>query len=140
MDKLEVLRVGLRPISKGRSEWFSGNVLVERLYEAQDPGRVAVAMVRFEPRARTAWHTHPLGQILIVVDGCGFVQEWEGPRIAIKPGDVIWIPPGVKHWHGASSTTPMAHIAIQEKLGGVTAEWMEHVSDDEYGDPPCPAD
>ena len=100
--------------------------------EAPDPGRVAGASVAFEPAARTAWHTHPLGQTLIVTAGCGWAQRWGGPIEEIRPGDVVWFPPGEKHWHGATPTTAMTHVAIQEKLDGKVVEWMEQVSDEQY--------
>ena len=111
---------------------FTGSVRVDPLIEAPDPARVVAVHVTFEPGARTAWHTHPLGQTLIVTFGCGRVQRWGGPVEEIRPGDVIWFPPGEKHWHGAAAATAMTHIAIQEQLNGKTADWMEKVSDDQY--------
>jgi quercetin dioxygenase-like cupin family protein len=124
--------VGSRPSSKGPAEWFTGTVRIDPLLDAPDPARVAGASVTFEPGARTAWHTHPLGQTLIVTAGVGRVQRWGGPAEEIRPGDVVWFAPGEKHWHGASSTTAMSHIAIQEKLDGKAVDWMEHVSDEQY--------
>jgi len=124
--------VGSHPSGKGPADYFSGTVRIDPLFERTDPARVAGASVTFEPRARTAWHTHPLGQTLIVTAGCGRIQRWGGPIEAIHPGDVVLIPPGEKHWHGATSTTAMTHIAIQEKLDGKSVDWMEQVSDEQY--------
>lgn len=129
---MEINRVGSRPSSKGPPDWFTGVVRIDPLFCADDPARVAGASVTFEPGARTAWHTHPLGQTLIVVAGCGWAQRMGGPVEEIRPGDVIWFPAGEKHWHGATATTAMTHIAIQEKLDGKAVEWMEHVSDEQY--------
>ncbi|MEV5030210.1 (R)-mandelonitrile lyase [Paenibacillus sp. LPE1-1-1.1] len=129
---MEIRRVGSQPSGKGPSEYFTGTVRIDPLFEATDPARVAGASVTFEPGARTAWHTHPLGQTLIVTAGRGRVQRWGGQIEEISPGDVVWFPPGEKHWHGASSTTAMTHIAIQERLDGKAVEWMEKVSDDQY--------
>ena len=129
---MEIKRVGTQPSVKGPAEWFTGTVRMDWLFEAQDPARVAGASVTFEPGARTAWHTHPLGQTLIVTAGCGRAQRWGGPVEEIRPGDVIWIAPGEKHWHGAAATTAMTHLAIQEKLDGKMVEWMEPVSDAQY--------
>ncbi len=123
---------GSQPSGKGPAEYFTGTVRIDPLIEAPDPARVRGASVTFEPGARTAWHTHPLGQNLIVTAGCGRVQRWGGPVEEIRPGDVVWIPPGEKHWHGAAPTTAMTHIAIQEYLDGRTADWMEKVSDEQY--------
>ena len=129
---MEIKRIGSQPSSKGPADWFTGNVRIDPLFSAPAPARVAGAIVTFEPGARTAWHTHPLGQTLIVTAGCGRVQH-EGGRIdEIRPGDVVWFPPNEKHWHGAAPTTAMTHIAIQEALDGTVAEWLEHVSDQEY--------
>lgn len=129
---MEIKRSGSQPSGKGSSEYFTGTVRIDPLFQAPDPARVAGASVTFEPGARTAWHTHPLGQTLIVTAGCGLAQRWEGPIEEIRPGDVIWFPPGEKHWHGASATTAMTHIAIQEQLDGKAVEWMEQVSDEQY--------
>ncbi len=129
---MEIKRAGSRPSAKGPADWFTGTVRIDPLFEAPEPARVAGAQVTFEPGARTAWHTHPLGQTLIVSSGCGRVQRWGSPIEEIRPGDVIWFAPGEKHWHGAASTTAMTHIAIQEKLGGKTVDWLEHVSAEQY--------
>jgi quercetin dioxygenase-like cupin family protein len=129
---MEISRVGSRPSGKGPAEYFTGAVRIDRLFEAPEPGRVVGASVTFEPGARTAWHTHPLGQALIVTAGCGWAQRWGGPIEEIRPGDVVWFPPGEKHWHGATPATAMTHIAMQEKLDGKVVEWMEHVSDEQY--------
>jgi quercetin dioxygenase-like cupin family protein len=122
-----VKRCGSEPSTKGSLEYFSGTVRIDRLFEAKKPARTAAASVTFEPNARTAWHTHPLGQILIVTSGCGLVQRWNEPAEEIKPGDVIWIEPGEKHWHGAKVDTAMTHISIVEQLDGKNADWMEKV-------------
>jgi quercetin dioxygenase-like cupin family protein len=129
---MEIKRSGSQSSSKASAEYFTGNVRIDPLHEAPDPARMRCASVTFEPGARTAWHTHPLGQTLIVTAGCGLVQSWNGPIQEIRPGDVIWIPPGEKHWHGATPITAMTHIAIQEALDGKTADWMEKVSDEQY--------
>lgn len=131
---MEIRRVGSQLSNKGANEYFIGSVRIDPLFEAPDPARVHVASVTFEPGARTAWHVHPLGQTLIVTAGCGWVQSEGGPKLEIKPGDVVWIPPGEKHWHGATLTTAMTHIAIQEALDGKTVEWMEKVSDEQYSE------
>ena len=131
-DEVEIKRVGSQPSGKGPADWFTGTVRIDPLFDAPHPARVAGASVTFEPGARTAWHTHPLGQTLIVTAGYGRVQHWGGPVEEIRPGDVVWFAPGEKHWHGASPTTAMTHIAIQEKLEGKAVDWMEHVSDEEY--------
>jgi quercetin dioxygenase-like cupin family protein len=130
---MEIKRAGSQPSGKGPGNYFTGTVRVDPLFEAADPARVVSASVTFEPGARTAWHTHPLGQTLIVVSGFGRAQRWGGPIEEIRPGDVIWFPPGEKHWHGATQTTAMTHIAIQEKLNGKTVDWMDQVSDEQYG-------
>ena len=130
---MEVKRIGSQPSGNGSPRYFTGVVRVDPLFDAPDPARVVGASVTFEPGARTAWHTHPLGQTLIVTAGCGRVQREGGPVEEIRPGDVIWIPPDEKHWHGAAPTTAMTHIAIQEKLDGKTVDWMEPVSDEQYG-------
>ena len=129
---MEIKRKESRQSSKGPDEWFTGSVKIEALFEAPEPARVRGASVTFEPRARTAWHTHPLGQTLIVTSGRGWVQRWEGPVEEIRPGDVVWFAPGEKHWHGATPTTAMTHIAIQEALNGKPVDWMEKVSDEQY--------
>ncbi len=129
---MEVKRSGSQPSGKGPAEYFTGAVRIDPLFQAPEPARVFCASVTFEPGARTAWHTHPLGQTLIVTFGLGWVQRWGGPIEEIRPGDVAWIPPGEKHWHGATATTAMTHIAIVEALDGKTADWMEHVSDEQY--------
>jgi quercetin dioxygenase-like cupin family protein len=131
-QKLDIKRSGSQPSTKGPEEWFTGTVRIDPLFQANDPARAAAASVTFEPSARTAWHTHPLGQTLIVMAGCGLVQVWGGPVEKICPGDVVWIPPGEKHWHGATPTTAMTHIAIQEQLDGKVVDWMEKVSDEQY--------
>lgn len=129
---MDIKRSGSRPSGKGPAEYFSGTVRIDPIIEAPDPARVRSASVTFEPGARTAWHTHPLGQTLIVTVGCGWVQLDGGPVEEIRPGDVVWIAPGEKHWHGATATTAMTHIAIQEALNGKPVEWLEHVADDQY--------
>lgn len=130
--KIEIKKSGTQASVKGPAEWFTGTVRIDPLFNPPAPTRAFGASVTFEPGARTAWHAHPLGQTLIVTAGCGMVQHWGGPIEEIRPGDVVWIPPGVKHWHGATATTAMTHIAIQEQLDGKAAEWMEHVSDEQY--------
>jgi quercetin dioxygenase-like cupin family protein len=130
--KMEIKKSGSQPPVEGDSEYFTGKVRVDPLFEAKAPGRTGGASVTFEPGARTAWHSHPFGQTLIVMAGSGRVQCWSGPIEEIRPGDVISIAPGEKHWHGASLTTSLTHIAIQEYLDGKAADWMEKVSDDEY--------
>ena len=129
---MDIKGVGSRPSRKGPAEYFTGTVRIDSLFEAHDPARAVGSNVTFEPGARTAWHTHPLGQTLIVTAGCGLAQRWGGRIVEIRPGDVIWFPPGEKHWHGATATTAMTHIAIQEQLDGKTADWMERVSDEQY--------
>ncbi len=130
---MNIRRVGSLASGKGPADWFTGTVRVDPLFTAPDPARVSGALVTFEPGARTAWHTHPLGQTLIVTSGCGWVQREGGVVEEIRPGDVVWFPPGEKHWHGATATTAMSHIAIQEKLNGSVVDWLEHVSDAQYG-------
>ena len=129
---MEIRRSGSQPSAKGPADYFTGTVRVDPLIQAPDPARIIGASVTFEPGARTAWHTHPLGQTLIVTYGLGWVQRWGGPVEEIRPGDVVWIPPAEKHWHGATPTTAMTHIAIQEQLNGKAVEWMEQVSDEQY--------
>src|SRR4030081_1978940 len=129
---MDIRRSGSQQSAEGSADWFTGRVRIDPLFEAPEPARVRGASVTFEPGARTAWHTHPLGQTLIVTAGCGCAQRWGGPIEEIRPGDVVWFPPGEKHWHGAAPTTAMTHIAIQEQLEGKTVEWMEKVSDEQY--------
>ena len=129
---MKIKRSGSQPSGKGPAEYFTGTVRVDPLINAPDPARIFGALVTFEPGARTAWHTHPLGQTLIVTSGCGLVQRWGGPVEEIRPGDVVWIAPGEKHWHSAAATTSMTHIAIVEQLEGKSADWMEKVSDEQY--------
>lgn len=129
---ISITRSGSQPSRKGSAEYFTGSVRVDPLFDAQDPARASGARVTFEPGARTAWHTHPLGQILIVTAGSGWVQQWGDPIQGIREGDVVRIPPGRKHWHGATAATSMTHIAIQEQLAGKVVEWMEKVSDEQY--------
>jgi quercetin dioxygenase-like cupin family protein len=131
---MDIRRAGSQPSAKGPADWFTGTVRIDPLFAPQDPARVGGALVTFEPGARTAWHTHPLGQTLIVTAGCGWVQREGGKVEVIRPGDVVWFPPGEKHWHGATSTTAMSHIAIQEKLNDSFVDWMEPVSGPD--DPP----
>ena len=123
---------GSQPSTKGPAEYFTGTVRIDPLFQATEPARTAAASVTFEPGARTAWHTHPLGQTLIVTAGSGWVQQWGGQIKTIKPGDVVCIPPNEKHWHGATATTAMTHIAIQEALDGKPVDWLEQVSDEQY--------
>jgi quercetin dioxygenase-like cupin family protein len=129
---MEITKAGTQPSTRAPAEYFTGTVRIDPFFQAPDPARVVGASVTFEPGARTAWHTHPLGQNLIVTAGCGRVQRWGGPIEEIRPGDVVWIPPGEKHWHGASPTAALTHIAVQEHLGGTTADWMEKVTDEQY--------
>ena len=129
---MEIKRSGSRPSGTGPADYFTGSVRVDPLFEAPAPARGFGANVTFEPGARTAWHTHPLGQTLIVTSGCGLVQTWGGPARQIRPGDVVWFPPGEKHWHGAMPGVAMAHIAIVEALDGKSADWLEKVSDEQY--------
>lgn len=129
---MKITRIGSIPSSKGPAEWFTGTVRLDPLFSADAPARVAGASVTFEPGARTAWHTHPLGQTLIVVSGCGWAQREGGPKEEIHPGDVVWFPPGEKHWHGATATTAMTHLAIQEQLDGKAVDWLEQVEDIDY--------
>jgi quercetin dioxygenase-like cupin family protein len=129
---MDIKRTGSQPSTKGSAEYFTGTVRIDPLFKANGPAQAVGASVTFEPGSRTAWHTHPLGQILIVTAGCGLAQHSDGPVAEIRPGDVVWFPPGEKHWHGATATTAMTHIAIQEQLDGKTVDWMEKVSDEQY--------
>jgi quercetin dioxygenase-like cupin family protein len=129
---ITITRSGSQPSSKGSAQYFTGSVHIDPLFQAKDPSRTSGARVTFEPGARTAWHSHPLGQTLIVTAGSGWVQQWSGQIEEIRQGDVVWIPPSQKHWHGATATTGMTHIAIQEQLEGRVVEWMEKVSDEQY--------
>ncbi len=129
---MDIQRSGSQPSGKAAAEHFTGSVRFDPLFQPQEPARAASAMVTFEPGARTNWHSHPLGQHLVVTAGSGRVQSWGGPVEEIHPGDVVWAPPGEKHWHGAAPTTAVTHIAIQEQLEGRAADWMERVSDEQY--------
>lgn len=129
---MKITKAGSQPSNKGPADWFTGTVRIEPLFQAPAPGRTAGASVTFEPGARTTWHTHPLGQTLFVTAGRGRVQREGGPVEEIHPGDVVWFPPGEKHWHGAAPATAMTHIAIQEGLDGKFVDWMEPVSDEQY--------
>ena len=129
---MDIFRAGSRASARGPADWFTGTVRLDPLFNPVDPERVQGAAVTFEPGARTAWHTHPLGQTLIVTSGFGRVQRWGGPIEEIRPGDVVWFPAGEKHWHGAAPDTAMTHIAIQEQLDGKAVDWMEKVSDAQY--------
>src|ERR1700736_3014169 len=130
---MEIKKNGIQPSARGPVDWFTGSVRIDSAFQRSSPARVGGAMVTFEPGARTAWHAHPLGQTLIVTGGCGKVQREGGPVEEMRQGDVVWIPPGVKHWHGATRSTSMTHIAIQESLNGKTVVWMEKVRDEQYG-------
>jgi quercetin dioxygenase-like cupin family protein len=129
---ITVTRVGAQPSTMGPADRFTGSVRVDSRFRASAPARVGGGLVTFDPGARSAWHVHPLGQTLIVTAGVGLVQSWDGPAQEIRPGDVVWIPPGVKHWHGATATNGMSHIAIAEALDGEAVEWMEQVSEEQY--------
>jgi quercetin dioxygenase-like cupin family protein len=129
---MDIKRLGTQPSRQGQAEYFTGTVRIDPLIDACAPARARGARVTFEPGARTAWHTHPLGQTVIVTAGCGRAQSWGGPIEEIRPGDVVWFAPGEKHWHGAAPTTAMTHIAVQEHLDGKAVEWLEHVSDAQY--------
>ena len=129
---MEIRRIGTQASSKGPSDWFTGTVRIDPLFQASAPARVQSVNVTFEPGARTAWHMHPLGQTLLVMSGCGWVQRDGAPIEEVRPGDVIWFHPGEKHWHGATPTTAMTHIAIQEQLNGKAVDWMEKVSEEQY--------
>jgi quercetin dioxygenase-like cupin family protein len=130
---MEIKRNGSQASGKGPADWFTGTVRLDQPFAATEPARVSGAVVTFEPGARTAWHTHPLGQTPVVTAGLGWVQREGGDREEIRPGDVVWFSPGEKHWHGATATTAMTHLAIQERLDGKAVEWMEHVTDEQYG-------
>jgi quercetin dioxygenase-like cupin family protein len=129
---LRITRVGSQPSAKGPPEYFTGTVRVDRMFPATAPSRVSGGHVTFEPGARSAWHTHPVGQTLVITSGFGFVQQWGGAKQEVRAGDVIWFPPGIKHWHGASDATALTHIAIQETVDGRNVDWLEQVSDEQY--------
>ena len=129
---MNITRAGTQPSVKGPADWFTGTTRIDSPFKGTDSSRITGALVSFEPGARTAWHTHPLGQTIIITTGCGWVQRLGGPVEEIRPGDIVWFPPGEKHWHGASPTTAMTHIAIAELLDGKAVDWMEKVSDDQY--------
>jgi quercetin dioxygenase-like cupin family protein len=129
---MEIKRNGSQPSRIGPAEWFTGNVRIDPLHQADTPARVSIASVTFEPGARSAWHSHPLGQTLVVTAGCGRVQNWGEQIEEIRPGDVVWTAAGEKHWHGAAPTTSMTHISVVEQLDGKGADWMEHVSEEQY--------
>jgi quercetin dioxygenase-like cupin family protein len=132
-ETMKITRSNSQASRKGPAEYFTGSVRIDAPFKGSDPARIGGAFVTFEPGARTAWHTHPLGQTLIVTSGCGWVQTEGGPREEVRPGDVVWIPAGEKHWHGATAAIAMTHIAIAEALDGKTVDWMEQVSDEQYG-------
>ncbi len=132
---MDITRAGTQPSGKGPADWFTGTVRIDPLFQAKNPALVSGASVTFEPGARTMWHAHPLGQHLIVTAGCGWVQREGGPVEEIRPGDVVWFPPGEKHWHGATASTAMTHIAIQEQQDRKTVTWLEKVSDEQYQAP-----
>ena len=129
---MDIKRAGTQASQRGPADWFTGTVRIDPLFSAPEPARVAGSAVTFEPGARTAWHTHPLGQTLVVLSGVGRVQREGGPVVEIRPGDVVWFAPGEKHWHGAAPTTAMTHLAIQEQQGGKAVDWLEHVTDEQY--------
>lgn len=130
---MEITRSGAQPSTPGPQDWFTGRVRIDPLFPAQAPARASAASVTFEPGARTAWHTHPLGQRLVITSGCGWVQREGAAREAVRAGDVVWFPPGEKHWHGAAADTAMSHIAVQEAQDGRAVDWLEPVSDAQYG-------
>lgn len=132
---MEIRPSGSQPAGHGPSDYFVGDVRIDPLFEAPAPSKIFCVNVTFEPGARTAWHAHPLGQTLIVTAGCGLAQRWDGPVELIRPGDVVWFPPGEKHWHGATATTAMTHIAIVERVDGKSAQWLEQVTDEQYRAP-----
>jgi quercetin dioxygenase-like cupin family protein len=129
---MQIKRSGANPSAKGLAEWFTGTVRIDPLFQPPEPARVSGAMVTFESGSRTAWHTHPLGQTLLIISGVGWVQREGGPVEEVRPGDVVWFPPGLKHWHGATATVAMTHIAVQESLHGKNVEWLDHVTDEQY--------
>lgn len=129
---MNIKKSGSEASRKGSADWFSGSVRIDPLFQAPEPARAGAGQVTFEPGARTAWHTHPLGQTLVITSGLGWVQHDGGPIEEVRPGDIVWFPPGEKHWHGASATTAMTHIAIQESLNGKNVDWLEKVSDEQY--------
>lgn len=129
---MKITRNGSNPAVKGSADWFTGSVRLDCLFQPEAPARTAGVLVTFEPGARTAWHTHPLGQTLVITAGLGWVQREGGPVEEVRPGDVVWFPPGEKHWHGATPTTAMSHIAIHEQLDGKAVDWLEHVTDEQY--------
>jgi quercetin dioxygenase-like cupin family protein len=129
---MDITRAGTAPSTRGPADYFTGTVRIDPLFNPPEPARAAGALVTFEPGARTAWHTHPLGQTIIVTTGCGWAQREGGPVEVIRPGDLVWFPPGEKHWHGATVTTAMSHIAVQEKQNGSPVTWLEQVSDEQY--------
>ena len=131
-ETMQITRAGSQPSRTGPAEYFTGAARIDPQFPVREPGRVSIGSVTFEPGARTAWHTHPLGQHLIITSGFGWVQREGGPIEEVRPGDVVWFPPGLKHWHGATPTTAMTHLAIQESLNGKNVDWMEKVSDDQY--------
>jgi quercetin dioxygenase-like cupin family protein len=130
---MELTRNGTQSSAQGPAQYFTGKVRVDPLFKAPAPARAVGAYVTFEPCARSNWHTHPLGQMLVVTAGCGLVQSWGGPIRILRPGDIVWCPPGEKHWHGAASTTAMTHLAITEELNGKVVDWLERVSEEQYG-------
>ena len=129
---MNITRIGTRPSATGPAEWFTGTVRIDTFFQPQAPARAVGASVTFEPGARTAWHTHPLGQILLITAGCGWAQRDGGPVEEVHPGDAVWFSPGERHWHGATASTAMTHIAIQEQLDGKAVDWEEHVSEKQY--------
>jgi quercetin dioxygenase-like cupin family protein len=135
---VDIRRAGSRPSTRGPADYFTGPVRIDPVIDTPEPARVRSVVVTFEPGARTAWHTHPLGQTLLVLSGLGLVQRWGGPVREVRPGDTIWFPPGEKHWHGAAPTVAMSHLAMQEVLDGAAVDWLEPVSDEQYGADPAP--
>lgn len=131
-NTMDIMRNGSQPSIKGPADWFTGDVRIDSMFQRGEPSRITGAIVTFEPGARTAWHSHPLGQTLIVTSGLGWTQCENGPRVVVAAGDIIWCPPGHKHWHGATATSAMTHIAIQEALDGKVVDWIEKVSDGQY--------
>jgi quercetin dioxygenase-like cupin family protein len=131
-EMMEIIRAGSQASRPGPGEWFTGTVRIDPLFPVREPGRASAGSVTFEPGARTAWHTHPLGQTLIITSGFGWVQREGGPVEEVRPGDIVWFPPGLKHWHGATPNTALTHIAVQETLNGKNVDWLEKVSDEQY--------